>query len=243
MKKIMLLVLLGLFTGSLFAQDANELKNAGNTALRAKKYSEALAKYEQYLKAVDNKDNATVFNAAYCADKANNYAAAEKYFTMSIKNNYKLASSYLGKANAYKDMNKTAEMLATLKDGMKAAPGNSKLETMYATHYLKEGQKFQKANDIAKAAENYQQITTLSNKGFKTDGFFSLGTLYFNNGAAILQKATPLSNTDKEKYDVEKAKAVVDFKKAQDYLVQASSLSPERTDVKDMLEQVKTAMK
>ena len=47
---------------------------------------------------------------------------------MSIKNNYKGASSYLGKAQAQKSQNKTAEMLTTLQDGMKAFPGNMKLE-------------------------------------------------------------------------------------------------------------------
>ena len=37
---------------------------------------------------------------------------------MSIKNNYKGASSYLGKAQAQKSQNKTAEMLTTLQDGI-----------------------------------------------------------------------------------------------------------------------------
>lgn len=35
-------------------------------------------------------------------------------------------------------------MLTTLQDGMKAFPGNMKLETMYAAYYMKEGQTFQK---------------------------------------------------------------------------------------------------
>ncbi len=36
-------------------------------------------------------------------------------------------------------------MLTTLQDGMKAFPGNMKLETMYAAYYMKEGQTFQKS--------------------------------------------------------------------------------------------------
>ena len=234
MKRIAFLILSVLLTVSVFAQDPGATeKNAGNAAVKAKNYPEAFKQYEAYLKIVNNKDNATVYN----------YAAAEKYFDMSIKNNYKGASSYLGKAQAQKSQNKTAEMLTTLQDGMKAFPGNMKLETMYAAYYMKEGQTFQKAGDEAKAAENYTKVVNLTTKSFKTQGLASLASLYFNNGAKILQAATPIANSDKAKYDAEKAKAVNDFKKAKDYLVQAQSLDPANQDVKDLMKQVNEALK
>ena len=218
-------------TVSVFAQDPGATeKNAGNAAVKAKNYPEAFKQYEAYLKIVNNKDNATVYNTAYSATKIKNYAAAEKYFDMSIKNNYKGASSYLGKAQAQKSQNKTAEMLTTLQDGMKA-------------YYMKEGQTFQKAGDEAKAAENYTKVVNLTTKSFKTQGLASLASLYFNNGAKILQAATPIANSDKAKYDAEKAKAVNDFKKAKDYLVQAQSLDPANQDVKDLMKQVNEALK
>ena len=230
MKRIAFLILSVLLTVSVFAQDPGATeKNAGNAAVKAKNYPEAFKQYEAYLKIVNNKDNATVYNTAYCATKIKNYAAAEKYFDMSIKNNYKGASSYLGKAQAQKSQNKTAEMLTTLQDGMKAFPGNMKLETMYAAYYMKEGQTFQKAGDEAKAAENYTKVVNLTTKSFKTQGLASL--------------ATPIANSDKAKYDAEKAKAVNDFKKAKDYLVQAQSLDPANQDVKDLMKQVNEALK
>ena len=232
MKRIAFLILSVLLTVSVFAQDPGATeKNAGNAAVKAKNYPEAFKQYEAYLKIVNNKDNATVYNTAYCATKIKNYAAAEKYFDMSIKNNYKGASSYLGKAQAQKSQNKTAEMLTTLQDGMKAFPGTMKLET------------FQKAGDEAKAAENYTKVVNLTTKSFKTQGLASLASLYFNNGAKILQAATPIANSDKAKYDAEKAKAVNDFKKAKDYLVQAQSLDPANQDVKDLMKQVNEALK
>lgn len=244
MKKIILLFLSAILTLGVFAQDPGAAeKNAGNTALKAKNYAEAFKKFEEYLKIVNNNDKATVFNTAYCANKIKNYPAAEKYFGMSIDNKYKVASSYLGKAQAFKAQNKEAEMLSTLQEGMKAAPGNMKLETMYATYYLKEGQKFQKAGNEAKAAENYTKITSLTTKSFKVQGFVSLATLYFNNGAKILQEATPIANTDKAKYDAERAKAMNDFKKAKDYLVQAQSLDAANQDVKDLIKQVEAELK
>ena len=123
MKKIVLLFLSALLTVGVFAQDPGAAeKNAGNVALKAKNYAEAFKKYEEYLKIVNNKDNATVFNTAYCANKIKNYPAAEKYFSMSIDNKYKTATSYLGKAQALKAQKKDEEMLATLQEVMKASP-------------------------------------------------------------------------------------------------------------------------
>lgn len=244
MKKIVLLFLSALLTVSVFAQDPGAAeKNAGNAAWKAKNYAEAFKNFEAYLKAVNYKDNAYIYNTAVAATKLKKYPEAEKYFDMAIKNRYKIASAYLGKAKALQSEKKDAEMLVTLQEGMKASPGNMKLETMYATYYLKEGQKFQKAGNEAKAAENYTKITSLTTKSFKVQGFVSLGALYFNNGAKILQDATPIANTDKAKYDAEKAKATADFKKAKDYLVQAQSLEPANQEVKDLMKQLGDAMK
>ncbi|MEG0795233.1 MAG: hypothetical protein RR397_01805 [Odoribacter sp.] len=244
MRRIVFLFLSVLLSASVFAQEPGATeKNAGNDAVKAKNYAEAFKKYEEYLKIVNYKDNATVFNTAFCANKIKNYPAAEKYFDMSIKNKYKTASAYQGKAKAQKSQNKDADMMITLKEGLKASPGNMKLETMYATYYLKEGQKFQKAGNEVKAAESYNKITELTTKSFKTQGYVSLASLYFNNGAKILQDATPIANSDKAKYDAEKVKAVNDFKKAKDFLVQAQSLEPANQDVKDLMKQVNEAMK
>ncbi len=244
MKRIALLILSVLLTLTVFAQTtpgAKE-KNAGNDAWKAKNYAEAFKNFEAYLKAVDFKDNAYIYNTATAAAKAKNYAAAEKYYDMAIKNKYKAASAYHGKAIALKEQKKTSEMLTTLEEGMKAFPGNVKLEQMYATYFLKEGQNFQKAGNEAKAAENYLKIVSLKTKSYKTQGYLSLATLYFNNGAKVIAAANPIANTDKAKFESEKAKAVADFKKAKDYLMQAQSVEPANQDVKDLMKQVNEAI-
>ena len=244
MKRIALLILSVLLTLTVFAQTtpgAKE-KNAGNDAWKAKNYVEAFKNFEAYLKAVDFKDNAYIYNTATAAAKAKNYAAAEKYYDMAIKNKYKTASAYHGKAIALKEQKKTSEMLTTLEEGMKAFPGNVKLEQMYATYFLKEGQNFQKAGNEAKAAENYLKIVSLKTKSYKTQGYLSLATLYFNNGAKVIAAANPIANTDKAKFESEKAKAVADFKKAKDYLMQAQSVEPANQDVKDLMKQVNEAI-
>ena len=234
MKRIALLILSVVLTITVFAQTtpgAKE-KNAGNDAWKAKNYAEAFKNFEAYLKAVDYKDNAYIYNTATAAAKAKKYAEAEKYYDMAIKNKYKAASAYHGKAIALKEQKKTADMLTTLEEGMKAFPGNVKLEQTYATYYLKEGQNFQKAGNDTKAAENY----------LKTQGFLSLATLYFNSGAKTIAAANPIANSDKAKFESEKAKAVADFNKAKDYLVQAQSVEPANQDVKDLMKQVNDAL-
>lgn len=243
MKRIALLILSVLLTTTVFAQTPGaKEKNAGNDAWKAKNYVEAFNNFEAYLKAVDFKDDAYIYNTATAAAKAKKYAEAEKYYDMAIKNKYKTASAYHGKAIALKEQKKTAEMLATLEEGMKAYPGNTKMEPMYATYFLKEGQNFQKAGKNDKAAENYLKITELKTKSYKTQGYLSLATLYFNSGAKTIAAANPIANTDKAKFESEKAKAVADFRKAKDYIMQAQSAEPANQDVKDLLKQINEAI-
>ena len=134
-------------------------------------------------------------------------------------------------------------MLATLEAGIKANPGKcAKMEQMYANYYLKEGQKFQKANNLTKAAENYMKITQMTNKNWKANGFLCLGNMYFNTGASIYDKATPFANTEKEKFEAEKAKALANYKKAQEYLMQALNQSPNNEEVQTTMKSVKDAI-
>ncbi len=73
---------------------------------------------------------------------------------------------------------------------------------------------------------------------------YSLGVLCYNDGANILKKATPLANSDADKYAAEKGKkADGRFKEALDYLEEAAKISPENENVKKMLPQVKAVMK
>ena len=245
MKKIILLLALCFTANNFFAQttDPNQLKNEGNDALNAKNYAVAYEKYSEYLKLTNNQDSVTAYNCGVCADNIKKYNEAANYFDIAIKKGYNLANAYIGKSAAYRDMKNNKEYIATLAEGIKAVPGNATLEKLYAIYYLKEGQKFQQAGNIEKAEENYKHATDVSSKKWKTDALYSLGVLFYNNGASVLQKATPLANSNKEKYASEKAKADADFKKAVDYLGEAITLSPNRTEIKQMQDQAKGIIK
>lgn len=94
---------------------------------------------------------------------------------MAIKKNYNVASAYIGKASALRNLNKDSEYLATLQEAMQAAPANATIEKLYAIYYLKEGQAFQKAGNLAKAEESYKHATEVTSKKWKTDALYSLG--------------------------------------------------------------------
>ena len=143
---------LSLCVSGVFAQDANKVKSEGDEALKAKNYTVAFTKYDQYLKTNNNQDSVTVFNCGLSGLNSKNYAGAVKYFDISIKNNYQLPMSYAGKAQALRNMGKTAEMLTTIEAGLKVVPGDNNLEKLYAIHYLKEGQKFQQAGGSVQGA-------------------------------------------------------------------------------------------
>lgn len=211
MKKFLLSVAICLFVTNIFAQttDPSSLKKEGDEALKAKNYSVAFTKYNEYLQLTNYQDSVTAFNCGVCADNIHKYADAAKLFGVAIDKKYNLASAYLGKANALKDLKKNNEYIATVKEGMEALPKDQTLEKLYAIYYLKEGQKFQKANNIAKAEECYKNVANVSSKKWKTDALYSLGALFYN---------------------------AKDYKKAADYLQEAITVSPQRTEIKKLLD-------
>lgn len=238
MKKVILLLAFCLSVGNLFAQDADKLRDEGDAALKAKNYAEALTKYSAFLEATNYEDAGRVFNAGFCADQAKKYEEAVKFFDMSIQKNYNTDDSYVGKAKAYRDLNKAPEFTATVEAGLKAFPDNVNLEKMLYVYCMKQAQAAQKANKIADAEELFKDVLVVGNKTYKGNAFYSLGILFYNNGAKILQAATPLATTDADKYAAEKTKATADFKKSKEYLEQGLAIVPENEGIKKSLDAV-----
>jgi pilus assembly protein Flp/PilA len=242
MKRIVTLIIASVFTMAAFAQDAPALKNAGNAALRSKNYQEAATQFESYFKVLEGKDKATQYNYATCAYKIKKYNKAILLYTKSIDDRYKVSSSYLKKAYCYKKLKKGNEMAATLEEGMKVKPGNRKIEKMYYGFYMKSGLALQKAGKLEKAAADFEKVLIVTNKKFRTDALYSLGALYSNKGASILEAARPMANKDKTGYATEKSKAKGFYSKAVEYLQEAANVDPSREDVKKTLEDAKKAL-
>ncbi|MDH6533965.1 hypothetical protein D0T51_03030 [Parabacteroides sp. 52] len=224
MKKIVLFVSFCFCLGSLFAQDADKLRDEGDAAIKVKNYEEALSKYSEYLKLTDYQDEARIFNAGFSADQAKKYDEAVRFFDMSIKKGYKAENAYAGKAKALRDLNKSEEFSATVEEGLKAFPANANLEKMQYGYFMKLAQAKQKSGDATEAEKLFNEVLKVSNKTYQGNALYSLGILYYNKGAKVLQAATAAAATDPDKYAAEKSKASVDFKKAKEYLEQAKTI-------------------
>jgi pilus assembly protein Flp/PilA len=141
MKKIFLSLILCLSIGSLFAQSAEELKNAGNTAFEAKDYKKALDDYEKAIAAWGNQpqNNVMLFNAGAAAYKLKQYPKAVKYFDMVIAGNTETEPAYLYKAMALKQMKKSDDCIKTYEEGIAKNPNSQSLKDDYAKFLRAEG--------------------------------------------------------------------------------------------------------
>ena len=150
MKKFLLSIALCCAATNFFAQttEPGNLINEGKAALEAKNYQEAFTKFSTYLTQTNNQDSVIAYNCGVCADKIKKPEEALKYFDIAIQKKYNLGNAYVGKAGALKDLKKDSEYLATLKEGIEAAPENKTLKRLHANYYLNAGIKAQKANKL-----------------------------------------------------------------------------------------------
>lgn len=142
MRKIVLVLLMSVFSFVLFAQDseAGKLKNAGNAAWKAKNYMGAFEYWKSYLSAVNFEDDACVYNLAVCASKIQAYSIAEKYFDMSIKKNYKPELAYLGKISSLEAQNKWQETYDLVLEGIQKFPNDERFKKKELLMRLKKEQ-------------------------------------------------------------------------------------------------------
>lgn len=229
MKKLILSLALFCAATNIFAQDADpsQLINDGKAALEAKNYQEAYTKFSTYLNQTNNQDSVIAYNCGVCADKIKKPAEALKYFDIAVQKKYNLANAYIGKAGALKDLKRNDEYVATLKEGLEAAPGNKTLTKLYATYYVNQGILAQKAKKISAAEEAFKQAIAI--QGDNINALNSLGTLYYSQGATIL------------KTDADKAKA--EFKEAKEYLEKLIPLlSADKPAQKKMMDNANTML-
>ena len=159
MKKFLLSIALCCAATNFFAQTTapGNLINEGKAALEAKNYQEAFTKFSTYLTQTNNQDSVIAYNCGVCADKIKKPEEALKYFDIAIQKKYNLGNAYVGKAGALKDLKKDSEYLATLKEGIEAAPENKTLKRLHANYYLNAGIKH-------KRLINWMMLKKLSNK-------------------------------------------------------------------------------
>ena len=226
---------------NVFVQNADKLKNEGDAALNTKDYTMALAKYKEYLKLNGYKDIARIYNTGYSAYQIKNYAEAVKFFNMSIKNNFNVDDAYIGVLISYRNLNNTKDFIKTATERLKTISPDNKdhranIEKLIYAYCIKQGQAAQKKGDLVGAKKLYSEVLAVSNKTYQGNALYSLGAMFYSNGAKILQAAIPTETTDPDKYNTEKAKAFENLKKAKDYLTKELEVNPNDVNSKKILE-------
>lgn len=207
-------------------------------------------------------DTVIIFNAGLAAYNGQNYDKAIKYYSEAAKYKYSGARTHQLIASSYLMKKDTLGALNSLQNALKEYPSNGTLlveviniylnsnkndealkylelaiqqDPKNASYYFAKGTLFDKLLKPEEAAECYMKAIEFKEDYF--DAYYNLGALYYNKGVKQIDVANSVPSNQPEKYEVEKDKADVEFKKAIPYMEKAHEINP--TD-KFTMESLKT---
>ncbi len=207
-------------------------------------------------------DTVIIFNAGLAAYNAQKYDKAIEYYKLAAKYKYNGAKTYSLISNSYMQKSDTVNALNVLQEGLKEYSTNGGLlveviniylnankvdeamkyleiaisqDPTNASYYFAQGTLFDKTQKIDEAANSYTKAIEYKNDYL--DAYYNLGALYYNKGVKQVDVANAVPSNQPEKYDEEKNKADLEFKKAIPYMEKAHEVNP--TD-KFTLESLKT---
>lgn len=207
-------------------------------------------------------DTVILFNAGLAAANAKNYDKAIKYYKEAAKYKYNGAKTYALISRNYLDKKDTVGALQILQDGLKEYSQESSLlveviniyinknkvdeaikyldmaiaqDPKNPTYLFAKGTMFDKLQKFDDAAGCY--LKALEVKPDYFDAYYNMGALYYNKGVKQVDVANAVPSNQPDKYEIEKDKADVEFKKAIPYMEKAHEINP--TD-KYTLESLKT---
>ncbi len=154
MKKSLLLIVAVFLGFAAFAQDAAEMINKANEALKANKYAEA---FELYDKAMSNLgtvevDKAINFNIGYAAMQAEKNEAALSYFDKAIEAGANVAKCHEYKGTVYNKLKDYPNALASYEKALEASeekPGALLLNAAVTAYRLESFEKAVNYFDLA----------------------------------------------------------------------------------------------
>jgi tetratricopeptide (TPR) repeat protein len=196
-------------------------------------------------------DTVIIFNAGLAAYNAKQYDKAIDYYKQAAKYKYNgakiyslIASSYFQKKdtagalvvlngalkeypnevtvlneviNIYLNSNKAAEAMKYLEIAMAKDPKN-------ATYFFVQGTLYDKLNKPEDAINSYLKAIEYKTDYF--DAYYNLGAVYYNKGVKQVDVSNAVPSNQPDKYEIEKDKADVEFKKAIPYMEKAHELNP-----------------
>jgi tetratricopeptide (TPR) repeat protein len=107
--------------------------------------------------------------------------------------------------NIYLNANKVDEAMKYLELAIEQDPNN-------ASFHFARGSLYDKIGDTEKAIEAYQKAVEI--KDDFADAYYNLGAIYYNKGVKQIDVANAVPANEADRYETEKNKADVEFKKA-----------------------------
>jgi tetratricopeptide (TPR) repeat protein len=196
-------------------------------------------------------DTVMIFNAGLAAYNAKQYDKAIEYYKQAAKYKFNGAKIYPLIANSYFQKKDTAEALVVLNGALKEYPNevtilnevinvylnsNKATEAMKyleiamaqdpknATYYFVQGTLYDKLVKPEDAIKSYQKA--IEYKADYFDAYYNLGAVYYNKGVKQVDVSNAVPSNQPDKYEIEKDKADVEFKKAIPYMEKAHEINP-----------------
>ena len=196
-------------------------------------------------------DTVIIFNAGLAAYNAKQYDKAIKYYEEAAKYKYNGAKIYSLIANSYFQKKDTVGALNVLNGALKEYPNEvtilNEVINVYlnsnkvndamkyldiamaqdpknATYYFVQGTLYDKLDKPEDAIKSYQKAIEFKADYF--DAYYNLGAVYYNKGVKQVDVSNAVPSNEPEKYEIEKDKADVEFKKAIPYMEKALELNP-----------------
>ena len=166
-----------------------DLINKGNSAVQIKDYKGAFENYQKafdlYEKQGKAKDIApeTIYNAGYCAHKANLNDEAITYLKKAIELNVKEAKPYQNLADVYKAKKDNDMYEKTIEEGLSKYPDDKALNKMMANVYVQKGNVFYKEGSKIKADANKSGLSQSAPDAYNAE---------LDKSKAEFEKALPL---------------------------------------------------
>jgi len=160
------------FIGFAQEKDAITLKNEGNEAYKNKDYSAAYSSYSAALMLLEKDgivDTTYIYNAGYCAFKAEKLDQAIPYLQKSIELNYKEEKPYVSLGQVYMKQDNLPKMEQVLTQGLAKYPEDKTLKKLMSHCYLKQGLEFYKVGNDIKSKANTSGLNTSDPESFKSE--------------------------------------------------------------------------
>ena len=199
---------------------------------------------------VNTVDTVIMFNAGLAAFNAKNYDKAIEYYKQAAKYKYNGAKTYSLIASSYFQKKDTLGALQSLQEGLKEYSDNGPLlveviniylnankiddamkylqiaiekDPKNSSYYFALGTLYDKLQKTEEATSSYLKAIEFKVDYF--DAYYNLGALYYNKGVKQIDVANAVPSNQPDKYEIEKNKADVEFKKAIPYMEKAHEIN------------------